>query len=82
MKLRALVGGGDNGLTRVRMVVELLATLSEATIRLGVATAKELDLSLLEERISDEVTAGGSVLVGNSEIGAWSLGRSYGDRHE
>jgi SAM-dependent methyltransferase len=72
MELQALIGGGKSGLARARMVVELLDTLSEAAIRLGVATATELDLGLLADRMSEEVIAGGSVLVGNSEIGAWS----------
>src|SRR5262249_13590319 len=44
MKLQSLIGGGENGLARMRMVLDLLATLSEAAIRLGVAAREELDL--------------------------------------
>jgi len=72
MRLRALIGGGESGLERVRMVVDLLTTLWDSAIRLGVATAAELDLDRLAKRMTEEVTAGGSVLVGNSEIAAWS----------
>jgi hypothetical protein len=40
--------------------------------RLGVATAGEVDSETLAERVLAEVIATGSVIVGRSEIGAWS----------
>ena len=40
--------------------------------RLGVATASELGVDTLVERIVEEMTANQSVIVGRAEIGAWS----------
>jgi hypothetical protein len=43
--------------------------------RLGVATAGELDAETLVERITQEMAANQSVIIGRAEIGAWSLRR-------
>ena len=40
--------------------------------RLGVATATEVGIETLTERMQDEVIASDSVIVGRSEIGAWT----------
>jgi hypothetical protein len=38
----------------------------------GVATAAEIDADTLPDRMYDEIGRNGSVLVGRSEVGAWS----------
>jgi hypothetical protein len=40
--------------------------------KFGVATAAEVDLATLAERMTQEVAQTNSVIVGRSEIGAWS----------
>jgi hypothetical protein len=40
--------------------------------RLGVATALEVDAETLAERVLREIAACDGVVVGRSEIGAWS----------
>ena len=39
---------------------------------MGVVTAAEVDIETLAERLQREVTAGGGIIMGRSEIGAWS----------
>ena len=40
--------------------------------RLGVARASELDAETLVKRITQEMAANQSVIIGRAEIGAWS----------
>ena len=40
--------------------------------RLGVTTAAEADVETLAERLQCEVAAGGGIITGRSEVGAWS----------
>ena len=51
---------------------DLVCILVPEMERLGVATAGEVDSETLAERVLAEVIATGSVIVGRSEIGAWS----------
>ena len=51
---------------------ELARTLVPEMERFNVATASEVDSHTLAERMLAEVIATGSVLVGRSEIGAWT----------
>jgi hypothetical protein len=41
--------------------------------RLGVATAAEVDIATLAERLRHEATTNVSVIVGRSEIAIWSV---------
>jgi hypothetical protein len=47
-------------------------TLAGEIERLGVATASELGIETLVERIAEEMAANQGVIVGRAEIGAWS----------
>jgi len=69
--LEALIGGGADD-ERIRFVTEIVGTLEESILRMGIATAAEIDVDTLAERVADEAIANGSVLVCRSEIGAWS----------
>jgi SAM-dependent methyltransferase len=71
MRLEAPVGGPANltWLTRFR---ELIATLLPEMERLGVATAGQVDVETLVERISKEAARTNSVIVGIFSVGAWT----------
>jgi ubiquinone/menaquinone biosynthesis C-methylase UbiE len=56
----------------LQAVTELVRTLVPKMEELGVATAAEVDVETLAERMLQEVTARKSVIIGRSEIGAWS----------
>ena len=51
---------------------ELVRTLLPEIERMGVATAADIDVETLYERLQCEVSSEGSVIIGRSEIGAWS----------
>ena len=72
MRLGAVVGGGVNSTDSLRLVTDLMETLLSDMGRLGVATAADIDIETLSERISREVISRNSVIVGRSEIGAWT----------
>lgn len=72
MRLHAIIGGSAGGSDWLRMVAELVGILLPEMERLGVATADEVGIETLANRLCAEVTAGGGVVVGRSEIGAWS----------
>ena len=47
-------------------------TLAADIERLGIAAASELGIEALVERITQEIAANQSVIIGRAEIGAWS----------
>jgi 2-polyprenyl-3-methyl-5-hydroxy-6-metoxy-1,4-benzoquinol methylase len=56
----------------VLLVTNLLSTLLPEAERLGLVTPGEIDPSTLLDRVLADVTACGSVVIGWSELGAWS----------
>jgi SAM-dependent methyltransferase len=72
MRLGAVVGGGANSADCLGLVTDLLETLLPEMDRLGVATAADIGVNTLFQRMSREVFASDSVIVGRREIGAWS----------
>ncbi len=72
MQLETLIAGVANNADPLRLVAGLAGTLAEAMEQLGVATAAELGLETLTERMISEAAASGSVMLGRFEIGAWS----------
>jgi ubiquinone/menaquinone biosynthesis C-methylase UbiE len=72
MRLGAVVGGGANSADCLELVTDLLETLLPAMGRLGVATADDIGVETLSEQIRREVISSDSVIVGRSEIGAWT----------
>ena len=71
MRLEAIIAGGVNSAVRLGLVADLVETLSADMERLGVATATEISIETLAERMRAEAIANGSVIVAHSEIGAW-----------
>jgi ubiquinone/menaquinone biosynthesis C-methylase UbiE len=72
MRLGAVVGGGANSADCLELVTDLVETLLAHMERLGVATAADIGVDTLSERITHEVISSDNVIVGRSEIGAWS----------
>ena len=61
-----------NGAAVLRLMADLTATLLPEMERLGIATADEVDIDTLFDRMAREAVAGASLLVGHFQIGAWS----------
>jgi SAM-dependent methyltransferase len=73
MRLQAPIGGGAENMARLQSeIADLVETLLPAVERLGVATAADVNMETLATRLQNEVVANDSVIVGRSEIGAWS----------
>lgn len=72
MQLETLVAGGANNADPLHLIADLAGTLASEMERLGVATAAEVGLETLAERMITEATASGSVILGRFEVGAWS----------
>jgi SAM-dependent methyltransferase len=72
MQLGAIIGGAMGGSGWLHQIAALVATLAPTMERLGVASAAEIGIETLAERLHREVADGGITIVGRSEIGAWS----------
>ena len=72
LRLESIIGSGDGSSDQVHFKTDLACTLVTEMERLGVATALEVDAETLAERALREVAACNGVVVGRSEIGAWS----------
>ncbi len=72
MRLGTLIGGGGSATDALELVAGLTGTLRADMERFGIATAAEIGYETLARRMIDEAAANGSVIVGRSEIGAWS----------
>ena len=71
MHLEAVVGGTRGGFDWAHQVAELIVTMLPEIQGRGVATAAEVGIQNLEERMRREIEAG-SVISGRSEVGAWA----------
>jgi SAM-dependent methyltransferase len=71
MRMSTIIGAGANSHDAVRRTMDLVLTLLPSMEELGLVTPGELDPETLAERVIDDVTAGGSVVIAASEIGAW-----------
>jgi ubiquinone/menaquinone biosynthesis C-methylase UbiE len=71
MRLQAVIGGAE-ALEEVHFEADAAVTLAAAMERTGVATADELGADSLIERITQEMSANQSVIVGRADIGAWT----------
>jgi len=72
MGLEALVGGGSNAIDAVDLIADIVESILPAMEGAGVARAAEVEIATLKERMRREVTEKGSVVVGRSEVGAWT----------
>jgi SAM-dependent methyltransferase len=72
MRLEAIIAGGADSPERLDVVPDIVGSLLPTMERLGVAAAAEVGIETLAGRVRDEVATGGGVVVGRSEVGAWS----------
>ena len=72
MRLDALIAGGENNADPLHLVADIVGTLMPEMERLGVVKAAEVGFETLADRMIEEAVAGGCILVGRYEIGAWS----------
>ena len=72
MRMHTVIGGGAGIGDWLNAVADLAGSVLQAMEQLGVATAAEVDVATLAERMGREIETNGSLILGRSEIGAWS----------
>jgi len=74
MRIESLIGAVTAGTDsdRLHLMADVARTLLPEIERLGVATTADVDVENLVARMQDELAPGGSVIIGRSEIGAWT----------
>ena len=72
MGLQALAGGGYSDVCGINLIANLAITMAPVMEETGVTAVAELGPGNLEGRMRSEVLANGSVVVGRSEVGAWT----------
>lgn len=72
MRSEALLGGDATGREQVDQLAAGCVAWASALERLGIATAEEIGADTLAERLHEEMTALGSVIARQPEIGAWA----------
>lgn len=71
LSMRTFVGAGDGAEVWLQAVVDIVETLLPVMEAQGVATATEVGLDTLAERLTDEARETCSTVVGRSEVAAW-----------
>lgn len=71
MRMDALIGGGPDCLA-YELVADVIRSLLPVMEKLEIATATEVDISTLAQRIRDEVIATKGVVLSPGLIGSWS----------
>ena len=71
MRMDALIGGGPD-CPIFDLVAEVTRSLSPAMEKLKIATAREVDISTLAQRMRDEVVAARGIVLSPVLIGSWS----------
>lgn len=71
LRLEAFAVAGAQSIPWLRLFKDLIATLLPEIERFGVATAREVGVETLVERMSTEATASSSVLFSHYQIAAW-----------
>ena len=72
MRMRTFVGGSAGCADWVQVVAGLAISLLPMMEQLGIATAAEVETATLAQRLLREVTASDHMIIGRSEIAAWS----------
>ena len=72
MELSALIQGPSEQVAYVEMIAELAITMSPAMEKEGIVAPAEIDPATFPRRMREEVERLASVVIGRSEIGAWS----------
>jgi SAM-dependent methyltransferase len=72
MRMESLIAGGTECSSHIHFEVDPVRTLLPQIERLGLATAAQLDIDTYVDRVRSELMTTGGVIVGRSEVGAWS----------
>ncbi len=72
MALRALIGGASSSVSGAELIADLAITMAPVMEEHRVIARGEIDPEAFKEQVMAEVKRLGSVVVGRSEIGAWS----------
>jgi hypothetical protein len=73
MRMQTFIGGGAAAANFLQAVADLVGSIVPAMERLGIATAAEVEMATLPGRLRREAAANASVIIGRSEIAAWSV---------
>lgn len=71
MRMQAVIGDAVSAAEWLRALADLATVMAPAMEELGVATAAEICVDTLSDRLAQEVAAGGGIVVGRADIGAW-----------
>jgi SAM-dependent methyltransferase len=72
MRMESVIAGGADCSDNIHFEVDPVRSLLPEIVRLGLATPDEIDIHTYADRVRDELVASGGVIVGRSEVGAWS----------
>ena len=72
MRMQTFIGFGAACEDWLRVAVDFVHTLLPKIEQFRIATATEVDVGTLAQRLRDEVISNAHMIVGRSEIGAWS----------
>jgi SAM-dependent methyltransferase len=72
LRLEAIIGGSEGAAAWLEVIAETVRSILPEMERLGLTTAAEVDIETLADRLKREVAAGGGIVIGRTEIGAWS----------
>jgi SAM-dependent methyltransferase len=72
MRMQTFIGGGAACSDFLQAVADLIGILVPTMERQAITTAAEADVATLTERLTVEIVHNGSVIVGRSEVGAWT----------
>ena len=71
LRTHAVTAGGAGAIEEVRLITDLVRTLSADIVRHGIAAADEIDDERLAERILAEMTETNSVITHRADVAAW-----------
>ena len=72
MRMQTFLGGSAGCADWLQVVAGLAASLLPMMEQLGIATAAEVEIATLAQRLQREVAASEHMIIGRSEIAAWS----------
>jgi hypothetical protein len=72
MRMQTFVGGSSGCADWLQVVAGLAASLLPTMEQLDIATAAEVEIATLAQRLQREVAASEHMIIGRSEIAAWS----------
>ncbi len=72
MRMQTVIGDAVSAAEWLRAAAELAIVLAPTMEQHGVATAAEIGSDTLADRVVQEVAAGGGIVIGRAEIGAWA----------